>query len=132
MKNFILVIVSVFLVSCAANRTTSTAMQNTEQKTETIYITAVKDSVVYRDSIVIRPDGSIDRWHEKKTVKSSVETFWQNIYIKINIDKTITITKTVEVKKEVPVHGFFWWAGILFIAYITIFIIIKIKNKITL
>lgn len=132
MKKYILIIVSVFLVSCAAQRTTSTAMQNTEQKTETIYIAAVKDSVVYRDSIVMHADGSIDRWHEKKTVKSSVETFWQRIYYFMEIDKTITITKTVEVKKEVPVRGFFWWLGLLFSIYITIFIIIKIKNKITL
>jgi len=45
--------------------------------------------------------------------------------------KMLTITKTITNTKNipVPVRGFFWYLGLLFTIYISIFTIIKIKNK---
>jgi hypothetical protein len=136
-RHFILflVIVSV-LVSCKPKEQLSTSSNSDIEHvkdTSTVYITMTKDSVLIRDSIVMRPDGSVDRWHKEKV--SSLNISYQVIRIRerLNITKTLSITKTIYKIEKVPWYNkMFIWIGrfsslgiVLLLIYL--FVLVKLK-----
>ena len=127
MKKLILSIIlgTFLLTSCntIGSVQTSDIVNDTIHHTQTDYIhqTITKDSVVIRDSIVMKADGSKDSYHSEKIKSNNVEKVYYNIVEHKKI--TYTVQKTLQVTKEVQVHGIFWWLGFilsgLFIAGIT-------------
>jgi hypothetical protein len=80
-----------------------------------------KDSVVFRDSVIIYPDGSKSSFKSKEKYTVVTE---KEIIEKI-IKKTITITRKILTTKTVYLKDFFWYSGVLF--YVLLFVIILIK-----
>jgi len=140
-KHFILflVIVSV-LLSCKPKEQLSTSINNDikhVKDTSTVYITMTKDSVLIRDSIVMRPDGSVDRWHKEKVSNRNISSQVIRIRERLNITKTLSITKTIykieKVEKKQPWYNtIFIWIGRFSsfgIALLLLWLFIRIKLK---
>jgi CHAT domain-containing protein len=107
---------------------------NKDTKTETVYVTVAKDSVVIRDSVVVRPDGSTDRWHNQTNTRKNTEKIVIRIRERLVITNTKTITKQTTTTKYIEKPLKPWQkalinTGILSILLGIIFIIYKLKNK---
>lgn len=134
MKKYLIILLAfVCMFSCKPKQhitASSNQSTNHDVKTEIIDSVVIRDNVVIRDSVVIRPDGSVDRWHNEKVTSKDIKKLVIRIRERLVITNTLQITKTITITKpkivKVKTIGFFWWVGLLFSSYISIFLITKI------
>lgn len=102
-----------------------------EKRYETIY--NLRDSLVIKDSVVVREDGSVV-YREKSSNRVSIDRKNTFTYYYLNINKNIVKTQkeTIFRTKKIFVRDAIWYSGLMF--YICLFIIIlnKLNKKFSL
>jgi hypothetical protein len=125
-KNLSILLLFLLLFGC---RTAKGVFENNVSESEIKYVYIhnlnQKDSVVFRDSVIIYPDGSKSSFKSKEKYNTVTE---KEIVEKI-IKKTITITRKILTTKTVYLKDFFWWSGVLSYVLLFIFILIKVNIK---
>lgn len=122
----------VFLVSCFV------LLSSCRPQKEIVYRDVFRDRLqvdtvqnTVHDSIRITQQGDTVRIEKYKTIYKNRVTIRRDT-VSNTQQKTLTITRTVKSPPEirqVQVWGFLDWIGLFFVAFIIIFISIKIKNK---
>lgn len=125
MKNLLIVLCAVLLLSCSSTRTIEVPVETI--KKEYIYDTRI-DSIIIRDSI--------DRWYRNDTVYIYKERVHFKYKTRLDtIIRTDTIPKILTVEKEVKVNNIYWyqkllmWIGSLSLALLISYLYRKFKLK---
>lgn len=125
MKNLLIVLCAVLLLSCSSTRTIEVPVETI--KKEYIYDTRI-DSIIIRDSI--------DRWYRNDTVYIYKERVRFKYKTRLDtIIRTDTIPKILTVEKEVKVNNIYWyqkllmWIGSLSLALLISYLYRKFKLK---
>lgn len=125
MKNLLIVLCALLLLSCSSTRTIEVPVETI--KKEYIYDTKI-DSIIIRDSI--------DRWYRNDTVYIYKERV--RFKYKTRLDTTIrtdTIPKILTVEKEVKINNIYWyqkllmWIGSLSLILLISYLYRKFKLK---
>lgn len=125
MKNLLIVLCALLLLSCGSTRTIEVPVETI--KKEYIHDTRI-DSIVIRDSI--------DRWYRNDTVYIYKERVRFKYKTRLDtIIRTDTIPKVLTVEKEVKVNNIYWyqkllmWIGSLSLALLIFYLYRKFKLK---
>nr|DAI45562.1 MAG TPA: TRAF PROTEIN, TRAO PROTEIN, TRAN ADHESION, BACTERIAL SECRETION.5A [Bacteriophage sp.] len=125
MKNLLIVLCILLLLSCSTTRTIEVPVETI--KKEYIYDTKI-DSIIIRDSI--------DRWYRNDTTYIYKEKVSFKYKTRIDtIIRTDTIPKILTIEKEVKVNKVYWyqkllmWAGSLSLMLLILYLYNKFKLK---
>lgn len=125
MKNLLIVLCALLLLSCGSTRTIEVPVETI--KKEYIHDTRI-DSIVIRDSI--------DRWYRNDTVYIYKERVRFKYKTRLDtIIRTDTIPKILTVEKEIKVNNIYWyqkllmWIGSLSLALLIFYLYRKFKLK---
>jgi hypothetical protein len=132
MKKYIFILICILsLVSCKPKQLITTASQKDSINIIDRYIDKfnyiAKDSINIRDSIVIRPDGSINRYHAESRNKYREISHW--IRINKQLFHTLTITKTVAVQAKLKWYDriFIFIGRIVSISFLVLLLFVIVK-----
>lgn len=125
MKNLLIVLCALLLLSCSSTRTIEVPVETI--KKEYIYDTKI-DSIIIRDSI--------DRWYRNDTVYIYKERVRFKYKTRLDtIIRTDTIPKILTVEKEVKINNIYWyqkllmWIGSLSLILLISYLYRKFKLK---
>lgn len=125
MKNLLIVLCILLLLSCSTTRTIEVPVETI--KKEYIYDTKI-DSIIVRDSI--------DRWYKNDTTYIYKERIRFKYKTRIDtIIRTDTIPKILTIEKEVKVNNVHWyqkllmWIGSLSLVLLMLYLYKKFKLK---
>ena len=125
MKNLLIVLCALLLLSCSTTRTIEVPVETI--KKEYIYDTKI-DSIIIRDSI--------DRWYRNDTTYIYKER--TSFKYKTRLDtiiRTDTIPKVLTIEKEVKINNIYWyqkllmWIGSLSLILLIFYLCKKFKLK---